>query len=144
LDASAPSKKTTTEVKPTTNNNNVEKESLQKEHEKILKKGIPKGLLYFIHLKMLKKETKRNKFSFSFFNSQLPTPKMIKGLYNRMGENIRLTFKVSFLQRIHLFQEDELWISSNEKTEKYSYLQIRDVSGEPIIGNEDYYIMVKK
>jgi hypothetical protein len=69
---------------------------------------------------------------------------MIKGLYNRMGENIRLTFKVSFLQRIHLFQEDELWISSNEKTEKYSYLQIRDVSGEPIIGNEDYYIMVKK
>jgi hypothetical protein len=37
-----------------------------------------------------------------------------------------------------------LWISSNEKTEKYSYLQIRDVSGEPIIGNEDYYILVKK
>jgi hypothetical protein len=67
LDASAPSKKTTTEVKSTsTTTTNVEKESLQKEHEKILKKGIPKGLLYFIHFKMLKKETKRNKFFFSF------------------------------------------------------------------------------
>jgi poly(3-hydroxyalkanoate) synthetase len=46
LDASAPSnsKKNNVEtVKPTVN---VEKESLQKEHEKILKKGIPKGWFF--------------------------------------------------------------------------------------------------
>eukprot|EP01080_Neovahlkampfia_damariscottae_P005193 gene5193-8799_t len=110
LDASAPSSQRKTS-KPEPKIEKVEVNS-QKEHEKILKKGTPKDA------------EKGDK------NKQLPAPKSIKGLYNKLGENIRLTFK-----------NDELWISSNEKTEKYSYLQIRDVDGEPIIGNEDYYIM---
>jgi hypothetical protein len=57
---------------------------------------------------------------------------MIKGLYNKRGDPIRLTFKQD---------TRELWIASKENTEKLSYGQIRDIVSEPIHTNTDYHMV---
>lgn len=58
---------------------------------------------------------------------------MIKGLLNKRGESIRLTFKNDIQQ---------LWIASRDDTMKIPYIQIRDVQSSPIHTNENYHIMV--
>ncbi len=57
---------------------------------------------------------------------------MIKGLLNKRGDPIRLTFKP---------ETRELWIATKESTEKLSFSQIRDIVSEPIHTNNDYHMM---
>lgn len=89
--------------------------SEQKEHKKIIEKGIPKD--------SEKGEKEKNS----------PCPKVLKGLLNRQGNSTRLTFKT-----------DEIWISTNEDTQKIPYISIKDVYYEPIFGKEEYHLLYFK
>ncbi|KAL0482491.1 hypothetical protein AKO1_014466 [Acrasis kona] len=62
-------------------------------------------------------------------NQNHPLPKSIKGLLNKRGDPIRLTFK----QELR-----EMWIASKDSTEKVPYSSIRDVLTEPIHSDPDY------
>lgn len=88
--------------------------SQQKEHQKVITKGVPEDAEKGVADKIE------------------PLPKSIKGLVNKQGTKIRLTFKND---------EQQLWIGSAENTEKYFYGQIRDVQSEPIHTNKEYHIM---
>lgn len=107
--------------KTTTNNEKPKSEvipkslSEQKEHKKIIEKGLPK--------EAEKGEKDKN----------IPCPKALKGLMNRSGQMTRLTFK-----------SDELWISTNEDTQKIPYISIKDVYYEPIYGKEEYHLLYFK
>jgi hypothetical protein len=89
--------------------------SLRLPHKKIIEKGVPedaeKG-----------DRTRRD---------PLP-PNGIRGLYNNRGTKVRLTFKTYV---------GELWISSASSTQKIPFSSIRNITSEPIHGNEDYHIM---
>ncbi|EDV28383.1 uncharacterized protein TRIADDRAFT_20400 [Trichoplax adhaerens] len=87
----------------------------QKQHKKILDKGKPEGI---------SPGDKRRR-------DPLPsTP--ISGMYNKHGSKVRLTFKLLI---------NQLWIGTKEHTEKVPIASIRNVTSEPIEGDEDYHIM---
>lgn len=54
-------------------------------------------------------------------------------MLNKSGGKVRLTFKLEL---------DELWIGTKERTNKIPMSQIRAVVSEPIVGHEQYHIMV--
>lgn len=85
-----------------------------KEHSKVVEKGVPPGA------------EPGDK------TIDLPLPKSIKNIYDRSGQIVRLTFKVT---------EQELWIASKDRTEKIPFFQVRDIESEPIHSNDSYHIM---
>ncbi|CAD5119299.1 DgyrCDS7926 [Dimorphilus gyrociliatus] len=59
-------------------------------------------------------------------------PVPITGMYNSKGAKIRLTFKM---------EQDEVWISTKDRTNKVKMQSIHNVSSEPINGSEEYHMM---
>lgn len=57
----------------------------------------------------------------------------LKGLLNRFGSQIRLTFKL---------ETDEIWISSKQSTTKIKMATINGITSEPIDGENDLYHIV--
>ncbi|XP_076032944.1 ubiquitin domain-containing protein UBFD1-like isoform X2 [Oratosquilla oratoria] len=87
----------------------------QKNHKKIIDKGLPEDALQGIKNK---RET-------------LPLHPL-SGMVNKSGGKVRLTFKLEM---------DQLWIGTKERTEKINMNHIRQVVSEPIEGHEQYHIM---
>lgn len=56
-------------------------------------------------------------------------------MLNKHGGKVRLTFKL---------ENDQLWLSTKERTEKLPMGSIKNIVSEPIEEHEDYHIMVKK
>lgn len=94
------------------------KESLckQKIHRKVLDKGVPDDVMPGI----------KN------CNDNLP-PFPLSGMLNKHGGKVRLTFKL---------ENDQLWLSTKERTEKLPMGSIKNVVSEPIEGHEEYHVMV--
>lgn len=95
----------------------VAKEPLckQKQHAKVLEKGIPDDVMPGI----------KNA------RDSLPTAP-ISGMVNARGNKVRLTFKL---------EVDQVWLGTKERTDKIMMSQIKDVISEPIEGHEQYHIM---
>lgn len=53
---------------------------------------------------------------------------------NKHGGKVRLTFKL---------ENDQLWLSTKERTEKLPMGSIKNIISEPIEEHEEYHIMVK-
>ncbi|KAF7266101.1 ubiquitin domain-containing protein UBFD1-like [Rhynchophorus ferrugineus] len=87
----------------------------QKIHRKVLDKGIPEDVMPGI--KNLKE-------------SLPPVP--LSGMLNKHGGKVRLTFKL---------ENDQLWLSTKERTEKLPMGSIKGVVSEPIEGHDEYHIM---
>ncbi|XP_030760860.1 ubiquitin domain-containing protein UBFD1-like [Sitophilus oryzae] len=87
----------------------------QKIHRKVLDKGIPEDAMPGI--KNLKEG--------------LP-PVPLSGMLNKHGGKVRLTFKL---------ENDQLWLSTKERTEKLPMGSIKGVVSEPIEGHEEYHLM---
>jgi len=90
--------------------------SEQTQHKKIIDKGLPEGA----------EPGKRNK------HENLPEVPL-QNILNNIGQKVRLTFKM---------WTQELWIQSASNTQKLPFMSIRQVTSEPIKGNEDYHIVV--
>lgn len=87
----------------------------QKQHMKILEKGIPDDAIPGIK------------------NAQDPLPSFpISGMLNKTGGKVRLTFKLEL---------DQVWIGTKERTEKLNMTQIKRLINEPIEFHEEYHIM---
>ncbi|KAJ3275309.1 Ubiquitin domain-containing protein ubfd1 [Borealophlyctis nickersoniae] len=85
------------------------------EHKKVLEKGKPDDAEAAIP------------------NKKLPIPaRGVYGLLNGRGMKTRLTFKNDV---------DQVWIGTNERTQKIPYGSITSIKSEPIKGNENYHIM---
>jgi len=56
----------------------------------------------------------------------------LKGMRNKYGRSVRLTFKL---------EEDQLWIGTPERTEKLPLNTISDIVSEAIDGIEEYSII---
>lgn len=54
-------------------------------------------------------------------------------MLNKHGGKVRLTFKL---------ENDQLWLSTKERTEKLPMGSIKGVVSEAIEGHEEYHIMV--
>lgn len=66
-------------------------------------------------------------------NGRAPLPaEPLYGMINKSGRKVRLTFKL---------EADQLWLGTNERTEKISLNQIRAITSEPIEGHEEYHLM---
>lgn len=89
--------------------------SEQKEHKKIIEKGIPEDVHPGI----------KNK------NEPLPAD-AISGMLNKHGSKVRLHFRL---------QQEQLWIGTKERTEKLPLGSVRKIVSEPIKGHEEYHIM---
>nr|CAD7446268.1 unnamed protein product [Timema bartmani] len=87
----------------------------QKQHRKVLDKGIPEDAMPGI------KNTKE----------MLP-PVPLSGMLNKSGGKVRLTFKM---------EQDQVWIGTKERTDKIPMSSIKGVVSEPIEGHEEYHIM---
>jgi len=87
----------------------------QKQHAKIIDKGIPEDAIPGIK------------------NTKDPLPDFpISGMVNKTGGKVRLTFKLEL---------DQVWIGTKERTEKINMSQIRRVVNEPIENYEQYHIL---
>jgi len=87
----------------------------QKQHLKILEKGIPDDAIPGIK------------------NAKDALPDFpISGMLNKLGGKVRLTFKL---------EVDQVWIGTKERTEKVPMSQIKSVINEPIEGHEEYHIL---
>lgn len=93
-------------------------------------------------------------------NWKLPLPPILKGIINEHGEKVRLSYKVHFLLFGEIFKKrnlfsiffsnffskkpeiSELHIFSSTKTEKIPCVTIKNVVVEPILGHEEYAIVV--
>ncbi|TPX57576.1 hypothetical protein PhCBS80983_g03756 [Powellomyces hirtus] len=64
--------------------------------------------------------------------SPLP-PNGLRSMLNSRGEKVRLTFKLEL---------DQLWIGTNERTQKVGMGSIKGVQSEPIKGHPEYHILV--
>jgi hypothetical protein len=62
----------------------------------------------------------------------LPTVPL-SGMVNKHGGKVRLTFKL---------EADQIWFGTKERTEKVNMASIKTVVSEPIVGHEQYHIMV--
>lgn len=60
-------------------------------------------------------------------------PFPLSGMLNKHGGKVRLTFKL---------ENDQLWLSTKERTEKLPMGSIKNVVSEPIEGHEEYHVMV--
>jgi len=88
----------------------------QTEHKKIIDKGRPEdGIIG-------KKGTK----------SSITNGFSLHGMLNKMASKVRLTFKTDV---------EQIWIATNERTEKLAFNSIQQIVSEPIAGQEDYHIM---
>lgn len=95
----------------------IKKEPLcrQKQHMKVLEKGIPDDAIPGIK------------------NAQDPLPNVpISGMLNKSGGKVRLTFKLEL---------DQVWIGTKERTEKLNMTQIKRIIYEPIEFHEEYHIL---
>eukprot|EP00124_Ichthyophonus_hoferi_P000501 Ihof_evm31s18 gene=Ihof_evmTU31s18 len=59
----------------------------------------------------------------------------IRGMHTRQGQKLRLSWKPD---------EQEVWIGTQERTEKLPIASIHGVDSEPIKGHEEYHIMAIK
>ncbi|KAL7302801.1 hypothetical protein TKK_0004840 [Trichogramma kaykai] len=89
--------------------------SKQKLHRKILDKGKPEDAMPGLKGKQM----------------SLPLEPM-KGMLNKSGGKVRLTFKM---------EADQLWIGTKERTDKIPMNSIKDVISEPIHDHTEYHIM---
>ncbi|KAJ8953377.1 hypothetical protein NQ318_023494 [Aromia moschata] len=87
----------------------------QKIHRKVLDKGLPEDVMPGI--KNLKEG--------------LP-PVPLSGMLNKHGGKVRLTFKL---------ENDQLWLSTKERTEKLPMGSIKSVISEPIEEHDEYHIL---
>ncbi|XP_045471670.1 ubiquitin domain-containing protein UBFD1-like [Harmonia axyridis] len=87
----------------------------QKLHKKIIDKGVPDDILPGI------KNVKE----------KLPSAPL-SGMLNKHGGKVRLTFKL---------EQDQIWLSTKERTEKLPMTSIKNVISESIEGHEEYHIM---
>ncbi|XP_060535848.1 ubiquitin domain-containing protein UBFD1-like isoform X1 [Cylas formicarius] len=87
----------------------------QKIHRKVLDKGLPEDVMPGI------KNVKEG----------LP-PVPLSGMLNKHGGKVRLTFKL---------ENDQLWLSTKERTEKLPMGSIKSVISEPIEGHDEYHIV---
>ncbi|KAF2348026.1 hypothetical protein FHG87_021218 [Trinorchestia longiramus] len=60
-------------------------------------------------------------------------PHPIAGMLNKQGCKVRLTFKLEL---------DQVWLGTKQRTKKVFMTSIRSVVSEPIVGREEYHIMV--
>ncbi|PNF22590.1 Ubiquitin domain-containing protein UBFD1 [Cryptotermes secundus] len=88
----------------------------QKQHRKVLDKGVPEDVMPGI---------KNSK-------DALP-PYPLSGMLNKSGGKVRLTFKM---------EQDQVWIGTKERTDKIPMNTIKGVVSEPIEGHEEYHVMV--
>jgi hypothetical protein len=66
--------------------------------------------------------------------NQEPLPPVpLSGMLNKQGKKVRLTFKMEL---------DQLWIGTQQRTDKVPMSSIKAVVSEPIIDHDDYYIVV--
>ncbi|KAK7069819.1 Ubiquitin domain-containing protein ubfd1 [Halocaridina rubra] len=87
----------------------------QKQHRKILDKGLPEDVMPGIK------------------NSKDVLPSYpLSGMVNKYGGKVRLTFKLEL---------DQVWIGTKERTEKINMNHIRQIVSEAIEGHEQYHIM---
>jgi len=95
----------------------AQKESLsqQKQHKKVLEKGVPDDVMPGI------KNTKESLPSFP-----------LSGMLNKSGGKVRLTFKLEL---------DQLWIGTKERTQKIPLNSIKTVVSEPIEEHEEYHML---
>ncbi|KAI9013264.1 ubiquitin-related domain-containing protein [Gaertneriomyces semiglobifer] len=85
------------------------------EHKKILDKGKPEDA------------------TLGLKGRKLPLPSDgLRGLLNSRGMKTRLTFKL---------ESDQLWIGTNEVTQKLPIGSIRNVKSQPVTGQEEYSIV---
>ncbi|XP_023718376.1 ubiquitin domain-containing protein UBFD1 isoform X1 [Cryptotermes secundus] len=87
----------------------------QKQHRKVLDKGVPEDVMPGI---------KNSK-------DALP-PYPLSGMLNKSGGKVRLTFKM---------EQDQVWIGTKERTDKIPMNTIKGVVSEPIEGHEEYHVM---
>lgn len=98
-------------------NSQTSKEPLcvQKNHRKVLDKGIPPDVMPGI----------------KGVKEPLP-PVPLSGMLNKHGGKVRLTFKP---------EQDQLWLGTKERTEKLAMTSIKSIVSEPIKEHEEYHIM---
>ncbi|CAG9088602.1 unnamed protein product [Plutella xylostella] len=89
--------------------------SMQKNHRKVLDKGIPPDAMPGI----------------KGVKEPLP-PVPLSGMLNKHGGKVRLTFKP---------EQDQLWLGTKERTEKLAMTSIKSITSEPIKDHEEYHIM---
>jgi len=86
-----------------------------------------------VHKKVLDKFGKPEDVLPGILNSKESLPdRPLTGMINKIGHKVRLTFK---------FENDELWISTKERTDKIPMSSIKSVISEPISGHEEYHLM---
>lgn len=88
--------------------------SEQKEHKKLIEKGMPDDVLP------------------GFKNRHEVLPPSLSGMINKHGTKVRLHFKMEL---------DQLWLGTHERTEKIPLGSIHNIVSEPIKGHEEYHIM---
>ncbi|XP_013146817.1 PREDICTED: ubiquitin domain-containing protein UBFD1-like [Papilio polytes] len=88
---------------------------MQKNHRKVLDKGIPPDVMPGI----------------KGVKEPLP-PIPLSGMLNKHGGKVRLTFKP---------EQDQLWVGTKERTEKLAMTSIKSITSEPIKEHEEYHIM---
>ncbi|CAH2039458.1 unnamed protein product, partial [Iphiclides podalirius] len=94
---------------------NKEPLCMQKNHRKVLDKGIPPDVMPGI----------------KGIKEPLP-PIPLSGMLNKHGGKVRLTFKP---------EQDQLWVGTKERTEKLAMTSIKSITSEPIKDHEEYHIM---
>jgi len=95
----------------------IKKEPLceQKIHKKMIGQGPPDDVMV----------------AYSNGHEALPNVPLT-GMLNKVGHKVRLTFKL---------QQDEVWISTKERTEKIQMKSIKSVISEPVTNREEYHLM---
>merc|ERR1711915_853237 len=95
----------------------AQKESLsqQKQHKKIIEKGVPDDAMPGI------KNCKESLPSFP-----------LSGMLNKSGGKVRLTFKLEL---------DQLWIGTKERTQKIPLNSIKSVTSEAIVDHEEFHVL---
>ena len=84
-------------------------------HKKIIDKGVPEQVMS------------------AWINEDCALPfEPLTGMVNKYGNKVRITFKL---------EQDELWISTKERTQKIPMSSIKSVISEPIEGHNQYHLM---
>ncbi|KAH9417385.1 Ubiquitin domain-containing protein ubfd1 [Dermatophagoides pteronyssinus] len=87
----------------------------QKQHKNIIDKGLPEQVMS------------------GWIGEDCPLPlEPLTGMLNKFGNKVRMTFKL---------EQDEVWISTKERTQKIQMTQIKSVISEPILDHQQYHIM---
>jgi hypothetical protein len=68
------------------------------------------------------------------FNIQEPLPQVpLSGMLNKQGKKVRLTFKLEL---------DQIWIGTQQRTDKIPMTSIKGVVSEAIADHEQYHMLV--